>query len=244
MEANFNWWCNTFVPVGKTTDQLTLGDITVDPSEFKFSSIDFLDQNGSGLLFDDPDVGKGVLASYTYWTAEDATAGVAGWYLVEDTNAEYPRNSRVMQLGESYIAVCYSGEEGAQLTFNGEVCKESMTYKLTENYNWLGNCAPADITLGDITVDPSEFKFSSIDFLDQNGSGLLFDDPDVGKGVLASYTYWTAGDATAGVAGWYLVEDTSAEYPRNSRVVPSGSAFIAVCYSGEEGAVFTLPSAL
>ena len=242
MEPNFNWWCNTFVPVGKTATDLTLGDIT--PSEdFVYSTIDFLDDSGNTMVINDPDVGDGVAKSYTYWTETDAAAGVAGWYLYEDYSAEYPRNDISLKLGEAYIAACYPGEDGASLTYDGEVYKDSMPYDLTENFNWLGNCAPAQINLGDITVDET-FVYSTIDFLDDSGNTMVFNDPDVGDGVAKSYTYWTETDAAAGVAGWYLYEDYSAEYPRNSVAIPAGDAFIAACYPGEEGAVFTLPSAV
>ncbi len=242
MEANFNWWCNTFVPVGKSATELTLGDITPS-SGFVFSTIDFVDDQGAVVVLNDPDVGDGVMKSYTYWNAGDAVAGVAGWYLYDDARAEYPKNDVPLKLGEAYIAACYSGEEGETLTYNGEVYKESMPYELASNFNWLGNCAPTDITLSDITVD-SNFVFSTIDFVDDQGAVVVLNDPDVGDGVMKSYTYWNAGDAVAGVAGWYLYDDARAEHPKNDVVVPSGNAFIAACYSGEEDAVITLPSAL
>jgi len=242
MEANFNWWCNTFVPVGKSATELTLEDITPS-SGYVFSTIDFVDDQGATIVFKDSDLGEGTVKSYTYWSAGDAAAKVAGWYLVDDTYAEYPKNDVPLKLGEAYIAYCYPNEEGETLTYNGEVYKESMPYELASNFNWLGNCAPVDITLSDITVD-SNFVFSTIDFVDDQGATVVFKDSDLGEGTVKSYTYWSAGDAAAKVAGWYLVDDTYAKYPKNDVVISAGNAFIAYCYPGEEGSVFTLPSAL
>ena len=85
--------------------------------------------------------------------------------------------------------------------------------------------------------------YSSIDFLTTEGANVYINDPDLGN-VMESYCYWDAEYTQAGVAGWYIGEDYSAEYPRNDRVINAGDAFCVSCSGGEEGATFTLPSAL
>ena len=114
------------------------------------SSIDFVDETGATVVIDDPDFGE-MAASYAYWDAEIAPAGVSGWYPYDD-DGSHPRNDVQIKLGEAYIVSCYDGEEGAKLVYSGAVYDQGRTFEIESGFNWLGNCAPKDITIKDITA--------------------------------------------------------------------------------------------
>ena len=242
--SNFNWLCDTFVKCGGTKDSITLGDISVDLDVWSDSQINILNGNGGVKKIVHDQLGQ-VSEIYVYWPKASKTeAGVAGWYLYEDEDAVYPMNEKTLSLGESYCVVCVSGEEGCTLTFNGQVFDDTVSYNLTGNFNWLGNCAPSQITLGDISVDLDVWSDSQINILNGNGGVKKIVHDQLGQ-VSEIYVYWPKASKTeAGVAGWYLYEDEDAVYPMNGKTIDPADSFCVVCVSGEEGCTFTLPSAL
>ena len=246
LSGNFNWFCNTFVKCGGTKDTITLGDIGVDTDVWSDSNIAFLNDTGAVKKFYHEGLGKTVFETYVYWPKASKTeAGVAGWYILDDEDAEYPMNDKVIPLGQSYCITCNGGEEGCTITFNGQVYDDTVSYGLTSNFNWFGNCAPANIKLGDITVDTDVWSDSNIAFLNDTGAVKKFYHEGLGKTVFETYVYWPKASKTeAGVAGWYILDDEDAEYPMNDKVIDAADSFCVTCNGGEEGCTFTLPSAL
>ena len=93
--ANFNFECATFQAVGKARDAQTLGDIKASEN-FSYSEIQFLTSGGANAYVEHPQLGR-VKQSYTYWADPDWTeAGVAGWYLYDDADGEYPDRKSVV----------------------------------------------------------------------------------------------------------------------------------------------------
>ena len=241
--ANFNYECATFQAVGKARDAQTLGDIKASEG-FSFSEIQFLTSGGANAYVEHPQLGR-VIQSYTYWAdPEWTTAGVAGWYLYDDADGEYPMNDVVVPMGQAYC-VWMAGEElGETLNYAGEVANTAvpLTFNVA-NFNYVGNCTPTKIELGDI-VASENFSFSEIQFLTSGGANAYVDHPQLGR-VIKSYTYWADPEwTTAGVAGWYLYDDADGAYPMNDVELEAGQAF-CVWVAGEEvGEGISIPSAL
>ena len=231
---------NTFVPVGTERSEMTLGDITPN-SEFISSSIQFLTSGGATATVNDPNLGS-VKATYIYWSAGDDPVGGAGWYFAADDTATYNQNSRIVPFGDAYCVSRDSGEPEAELTYAGEVQTTAVTKNLNSGFNYIGNCSPVDLTLGDITPN-SEFISSSIQFLTSGGATATVTDPNLGS-VKSTYIYWSAGDDPVGGAGWYFAADDTATYNQNSRVIVAGEAFCVSRDSGEPEATITIPPAL
>ena len=240
LNSGFNYVANTFVPVGTERSEMTLGDITPN-SEFISSSIQFLTPGGATASVTDPNLGK-VKATYIYWTAEDEPVGGAGWYFAADDDAAYNQNSRVVPFGDAYCVDRDGGEADAELTYAGEVQTTAVTKSLVSGFNYVGNCCPMNLTLGDITPN-EEFISSSIQFLTSGGATASVTDPNLGK-VKATYIYWTAEDEPVGGAGWYFAADDDAAYNQNSRPIAAGEAFCVDRDGGEADATISIPAAL
>ena len=113
--ANFNYECATFQAVGKARDAQTLGDIKASDG-FSYSEIQFLTSGGANAYVDHPQLGK-VIQSYTYWSDPDWTAaGVAGWYLVDDTDGEYPMNDVDIAAGKAFCVWIEGNEVGESIS--------------------------------------------------------------------------------------------------------------------------------
>ena len=80
---NFNYTCSMFAPVAGAAK---LGDIEAS-DDFYVSMIEFLTPDGANDTVDHPQLGT-CFKSYKFWWAEDAAAGVRGWYLASETNGE------------------------------------------------------------------------------------------------------------------------------------------------------------
>ena len=244
--GNFNWLCNTFVKCAGGTESVTLGDISVDTDIWSDSNIAILDDGGSVKRYYHEGLTRTVSETYVYWPkASRTTAGVAGWYLYDDGDAEYPMNGKQIPLGQAYCVTCVGGEEGVTITFNGQVYDNTVPYNMVLNFNWLGNCAPTSIKMSEITVDTDLWSDSNIAILDDGGSVKRYYHEGLGRMVSETYVYWPkASRTTAGVAGWYLYDDGDAEYPMNGKEIEAADSFCVTCVGGEEGVTVTLPSAL
>ena len=220
---------------------MKLGDIDAS-DDFYASSIQFLTSGGATAKVDHPQLGN-VYATYKFWWAEDTTAGVRGWYLDADSDAEYPQNDRVIKAGEAFCVDLDAYELDATLNFAGEVDGEDNVLSFSHvKFSYVGNSSPVDITLGDIDAS-DDFYASSIQFLTSGGATAKVDHPQLGN-VYATYKFWWAEDTTAGVRGWYLDADGDAEYPQNDRVIKAGEAFCVDLDAYEQDATITIPSAL
>ena len=219
---------------------MTLGDITPN-SEFISSSIQFLTSGGATAKVTDPTLGT-VYATYVYWTADDEPADGAGWYFLEDDNATVNQNARAVPFGDAYCVDRDGTETGAQLVYAGEVQTTPVTKTFNAGFNYIGNCAPTDMTLGDITPN-EEFISSSIQFLTAGGATAKVTNPTLGT-VYATYVYWTADDEPADGAGWYFLEDDNATVNQNARPIAAGEAFCVDRDGSETEASITIPAAL
>ena len=186
----------------------------------------------------------GVKANYVYVDAETGAAvgGGAGWYLQDDldnwdeVSALTNHNDDPLSVGQ--MLVVSSATEGAAIVASGEVASEDIALVLdTTARNFLVNCTPANITLGDVAPN-AQFAPLSDTLYTINANG----------GVKANYVYVDAetGAAVGGGEGWYLQDDLdnwdeeSALTNRNSTSVPAGSGFVVS--SATEGAAIILPS--
>ena len=246
LTLNFNWLCNTFVKCGGDKESITLGDIAVDTDVWSDSNISFLNDTGAVKKYYHEGLGMTVNETYVYWPKASKTdAGIAGWYLLDDEDAAYSMNNVVVPLGQSYCVNCAGGEQGVKITYNGQVYDDTVSYNLTLNFNWLGNCAPAGIKMGDITVDTDVWSDSNISFLNDTGAVKKYYHEGLGMTVNETYVYWPKASKTdAGIAGWYLLDDEDAAYSMNNVVIDAADSFCVNCAGGEQGVTVTLPSAL
>ena len=228
------------MPVGTDCSEMTLGDI-VPNDKFISSSIQFLTSGGATAKVTVDGLGT-VYATYIYWTKDDEPVGGAGWYLYDDDTATYNQNSRVIPFGDAYCVDRDGEEPEAALTFAGEVQTTAVTKQLNSKFNYVGNCSPVDLTLGDITPN-DKFISSSIQFLTSGGATAKVTIDGLGT-VYATYIYWTKDDEPVGGAGWYLYDDDTATYNQNSRVIAAGEAFCVDRDGEEPEATITIPAAL
>ena len=217
---------------------MTLGDIGVNENvTYMGTTIQLLTDGGATATVDHEELGT-VDATYTYATP-DVGASAAGWYLFDDYGFEYPMNDVVLPLGQGYCIDC--SDAGAALIFAGAVSKEDTEIGLAFNYNYTGNCSPAQITFGDVVPnDNVTYMGTSIQFLTDGGATATVNHEELGT-VDATYTYATP-DVGAPSAGWYLFEDYGLEYPQNTLPISAGQGFCVDCSDAE--AAITIPSAL
>ena len=235
---NMNFRCAAFVPVGTTRAAMTLGDF-IPNEDFVNSTIMFLTTGGATArtTFD----GATVPERYVYWTADDDPEDGPGWYLYADDDATVNQNDKVVPFGQAFCVTRAGSEADATLTTAGEVQDTPVTLSFVQNMNFVGNCSPVDLTLGDITPN-EDFVSSTIMFLTTGGATArtTFD----GAQVPERYTYWTADDDPEDGAGWYLYADDDATVNKNSVPVPAGQAFCVTRAGSEADATLTIPAAI
>lgn len=239
---DFNYVCPTFIPVsGGTT--ITLGEIDAS-DDFYDSMIEFLTPDGANDTVTVDGLGT-VTKSYKFWWAEDAAAGVRGWYLLADANGEYPQNDVEIPLGSAYCVTLAASEPEAYLTYAGQVFTnedKGFTLSFGRDFNYVGNCTPSKIVIGDIDAS-DDFYDSMIEFLTPDGANDTVTVDGLGT-VTKSYKFWWAEDAVAGVRGWYLLADANGEYPQNGLEIEAGAAFCVTRAVSEPDATITIPTAL
>lgn len=188
----------------------------------------------------------GVDKMYYYVDADTASVfgGTAGWYYdtdIDNWDGESSlscRNGDTLEIGQMLCVSC--GTDGAALVFSGEVSAEDIALSIdTSVRNFLVNCTPSNITMGDITVNelfaPITDTVYTID-----GYG----------GVAKMYYYVDADTASAfgGTAGWYYDTDIdnwdgeSAVTCHNDDPIAAGQGLVVS--SGTDGAALIIPSAL
>lgn len=214
---------------------MTLGDVGVNDS---FAPI-------SDTVYTINSYG-GVLAMYYYVDADTASmwSGSEGWYLdteidnYEDGDTPTCQNSVTLSVGQ--MLVVSSATDGAAVVFSGAVASEDVELTLdTTARNFLVNCTPVDITLGDVAVNASFAPISDTVYT-INAYG----------GVEAMYYYVDADTASmwSGSEGWYLdteidnYEDGDTPTCQNSVAVTAGQGLVVS--SATDGAAIILPSPL
>ncbi len=236
---NFNYTCSMFAPVAGTAK---LGDIEAS-DDFYDSKIEFLTPDGANDTVTHDSLGT-VTKSFRFWWAEDAAAGVRGWYLTSDTTGAYPMNDIEITLGSAFCVTRVDTEPDCYLTYAGQVFDDpnGITLSFGRNFNYVGNCTPVGIVLGDIDAS-DDFYDSKIEFLTPDGANDTVTHDSLGT-VTKSFRFWWAEDAAAGVRGWYLTSDTTGAYPMNDIPVSAGAAFCVTRVDTEPDCTITIPSAL
>ena len=112
--TGYNIAGNTFLPIGKTPDQMTLGDL-VPNDEFVASSIQFMTPGGANAKTTFK--GKTVTAKYIYWRADEDPEEGAGWYLDADGDGEVNQNDLVtIPAGAGFLVSRNASEPDATVT--------------------------------------------------------------------------------------------------------------------------------
>ena len=221
---------------------MTLGDIKAENIAFDSSSLQLLNSDGANLtLPDDPDF-PGAYATFIYMSEEEADGEYTpGWYLSCDGDAEHCKNDFELPFGQGFCMD--KSDTGAALVFSGNVRASNKPITLDEHFNYLGNCSPKDLTLGDITAINIAFDSSSLQLLNKDGSNLILDDDPDFPGAYATFIYMSEEEADGEyTVGWYLSCDGDAEYPKNDFQIKAGQGF---CMDkSDTGAQIVIPSAL
>jgi hypothetical protein len=222
----------TFLPIGTT---MKMGDIGVNENFAPLSdTIYTIDEFG------------GAKALYVYVDEEtgELVGGGEGWYLQDDLDnwdeesALSNHNNDTLAKGE--MIVVSTGTEGAAVVFAGQVSAEDIPLNIDpSSRNFLSNCTPVDLTLGQIA--PNEL-FAPL-------SDTLYTIDEFG-GAKALYVYVDeeTGELVGGGEGWYLQDDLdnwdeeSALTNHNSDPIPAGLGFVVS--TGTVGAQIILPSPL
>ena len=236
----YNFMTATF---DKLSGTYTLGDIGVN-SDFVYSTLSFLDENAATKSFTID--GFAVDQFYYYFAADlDGTAfeGQPGWYFVDDDAGDlHSANSIPVPYGSTFYIE--GQEDGAQIVFAGSVSDTDIPVDVEDGvYNFMGNCTPVNLTLGDITVNDA-FVYSTLSFLDENAATKSFTID--GFTVDQFFYYFEAdldGTAFEGQPGWYFVDDDAGDlHSANSIPVNAGDTFYIE--GQDDGAQVIIPSAL
>ena len=219
---------------------MTFGDIGVNENvTYMGTTIQLLADNGATLYTDEyEDLGE-VAMTFTYVTT-DMGAPSNGWYLQDDFAFEHPQNDRVLPFGQGILVDCSDAE--AAFVYSGAVSKEDTEVLLDYNFNFTGNCSPADITFADIAVNENvTYMGTTIQLLTDNGATAYTDEyEDLGE-VALTFTYVTT-DMGAASDGWYLQDDFAFEHPQNARGLAAGAGILVDCSDAD--ASLTFPAAL
>ena len=221
---------------------MTLGDIKAENIGFGNTELQLLNSDGANLVLpEDPDF-PGTFASFIYMSEEEADGEfTVGWYLSEDQDAEHPKNDFELPFGQGF---CMDrGDAGAALVYSGNVRGSDKPITLDTHFNYIGNCSPTDLTLGEISAVNVGFGNTELQFLNKDGANMVLpDDPDF-PGAFASFIYMSEEEADGEfTVGWYLSEDQDAEHPKNDFPVKAGQGF---CVDrGDAGAQIVIPTAL
>ena len=242
----YNFSVSTFERVDGSAAKL--GDIKCNEN-VSLSGTDFqlLDDNGATATIKVDGLGD-VLAIFWYVPADIAEgAGIdPGWYLMYDDEVQpdYPMNDFELPFGQGYLMNC--GDNDAAVIYSGAVRATDFPRELTPLYNFLGNCSPVDLTLGDFVCNENvSLSGTDLQILDDNGATDTIEVEGLGE-VLAIFWYVPADIAEgAGIdPGWYLMYDDEVQpdYPMNDFPIPAGQGFLMNC--GDNDAVVTIPTAL
>ena len=239
-KTGWNLIAGTFLPVGKTGDQMTLNDVAAndvwDPTS---DNIQFLTSSGATRVRKD-----GKSATYTYINADWATelSCEIGWYQdVALGDGEFLPPEEEDDFSYGVGAVVQAANTSSALLFSGEVAKGKQTILAKHSgWNLIGNPLPVDRTMADISAnevwDPTS---DNIQFLTSSGATRIRQD-----GKLATYTYINSDWATelACEPGWYqdvaLGDGEFLPPESEDNIVKAGSAFVVQSVSNEAGIQF------
>ena len=140
--------------------------------------------------------------SYSYYTAEDAPDGVAGWF--DGTGA---RSTKTFQPGEGFVTS--SDYETGKLQTSGIVATDDSVFALGTGINSCGNTTSATLSIEALKVGVAIDEEGNLLSVNEDTEeeiytgGLVIMTLTDGGETDASYSYFTAEDAPDGVAGWF-----------------------------------------
>lgn len=250
VRGEFNYCVANFLPMGKDKTEMTLADF--DFVGLKVSEVQSLEDGGNTMVLDWAEYplleedGSDLLAAFTYVSAASAGEQGAGWYLTQDGDCSYNMNDWIVPFGWQIVIDC--GDRNMLARGKGTVSPEDEEFELERGvFNYLGNCTPVDIALGDI-VRGANFKVSELQFLEDGGNTMVLSWEDFpfieedGGDLLAAFTYVSAASAGDNGAGWYLTQDVDCAYNMNEWAIVSGDGFVVDC--GDRNASLIIPSAI
>ena len=253
VNGDFNWVCHSFKAIDGRL--WTLGDL-IPGDNFSASKLQFLTATGATKKFTLPNNDL-VYGEFEYWREDeieaenlpDGATAVTGWYLWDEAGEKiYLMNS--VQIPEGGMFLIDALDDDATIGGAGQVDPEGTICPLVNgDFNWYGNCTPANLTLGDL-IPGDNFSASKLQFLTATGATKKFTLPNDDL-VYGEFEYWREDeieaenlpDGASAVTGWYLWDEAGEKiYLMNSVSLPAGAGFLVDAL--DDDADITVPSAL
>ncbi len=221
--ATKNFVISTLIPVGSDGTTMKLGDIKAN-SHFVFAGDDI-------IIFDG--FTKVARAYYLDATTAGKNNMDEGWYDADkaDDGDYVCINSMLLPYGSGFIF--NRSNEKAALVFSGEVNLAPTEIIGGSSKNYVGNCTPVDIKLGEIKVN-SKFQFAGDDI-------IVFD--GFTKVARAYYLDATTAGKNDMDEGWYdadKADDGDYVCINNTVVAKAGDGFLF--NRANDGAAVILPT--
>ena len=249
--GKFDIVCNTFLQIGVSEADVTLGQIAVNSviDGMTGAVLSGWDMNNDKVLLYDAS-GKALGNFFNLPQAyidvdSDYEDCPAGWYPNNLFIKEQCVNGYKIPNGTGILVKAADGK-GAKLIFNGEV-KQAPNDIDVGKFVIAGNCSPVEIHLGDITVNSviDDMTGAVLSGWDMNNDKILLYDAD-GKALGNFFNLPQAyidvdSDYEDCPAGWYPNNLFMKEQCINSYPLPAGSAFLVKAADGKQP-VITIPS--
>ena len=251
--GKFDMVCNTFLQIGVSEADITLGQISVNTviDETTWEVASGWDMNNDYILLYDAS-GR---ALGNFFNLPQAYIDIdpylyegsgAGWYPNTFFEKDACMNGYKLSNGTGILVKAPNGK-GAKLVFNGEV-KQAPNDIDVGRFVIAGNSSPVEIKLGDVTVNTviDETSWEVAAGWDMNNDYILLYD-STGKALgnffnlpqayidIDPYLY------EGSVAGWYPNTFFEAKDCMNNYPLPAGSAFLVKAPNGTQP-VITIPS--
>ena len=251
--GKFDMVCNTFLQIGVSEADITLGQISVNSviSDETGEVLSGWDMNNDKILLYDAS-GRNI---GLYYNLPQAYIDIdpylyegsgAGWYPDNNFRKAECVNDYKLPNGTGILVKAADGKN-AKLIFNGEV-KQAPNDIDVGRFVIAGNSSPVEIKLGDITVNSviSDETGEVLAGWDMNNDKILLYDAD-GRNIGLFYNlpqayididpYLYEGS----VAGWYPDNNFRRAECMNNYPLPPGSAFLVKAADGIQP-VITIPS--
>ncbi len=201
-----NYAIPTFLPPGTDGATLKLGDIKVNDA-FEEAADNIVVYNGPTKVCS------------AYYLSAETTEGEEGWYDADALDSDEGElvciNSQIVGYGAALIFNRVN--PNAALCFAGEVANRDVEINGAGTRNFIGNCAPVDLVLGDIKVNDA-FEEAADNIVVYNGPTKVCS------------AYYLSAETTEGEEGWYDAEALDSDEGElvciNLMDIPAGSGFI------------------
>jgi hypothetical protein len=207
----------TFISVGDANSEWRLGDIIAEGMDPSTDFIQFLSADTANTILS---------ATYVDLTAAGGDPDLVGWW---NLDIDTPLDDLVFSAGTSFL--CNFGSTGVKLTYAGEVLGGAKTLDLSgQQYPFVSNFTPIDLTLGDLTVEGMDPSTDFIQFLSDSTANTI---------LSATYVDSIAAGGDPDLVGWWNLDiDT----PLNDTPLPAGASFLGSFVS--TGIKITFPDPL